>query len=381
MRRVAGALLILCACGGSEEMQPLEMKLPDEDVIVLNPPAMPSTPALVDPWIVEQETEVVAPPAVPDGPRGFIGSPCVADNDCSYEGGVCLRDGFPRGTCSSSCDRLCPDRDGFPVTFCAGEGELPRAAFDLAGAGACLPRCDFDLFPESGCREGYGCTDLARANEPTTRRMTCLPGAETMISPCLMELAAMGVDFEPTVHADDHPDGHPELTCHIEDPLRLRSPVHGVELAYYDGSPTATVLLGCRAARALVKTIDDMIPHGVRTLRHYGTYNCRLIAGTDRLSRHGLGDAVDIAAFELDDGSLYTVLEDYEQDDDTPETAGGIFLYEAVHRWYDARLWSIILTPNYNAAHRNHFHVDLTPGSHVLNLTGGVYLGPNIYGD
>jgi len=49
----------------------------------------------------------------------FIGSPCQVDADCTYEGGVCLTEGFPMGSCSLPCDRLCPDLDGFPTTFCA----------------------------------------------------------------------------------------------------------------------------------------------------------------------------------------------------------------------------------------------------------------------
>ncbi len=29
-------------------------------------------------------------------------------------------------------------------------------------------------------------------------------------------------------------------------------------------------------------------------------------------------------------------------------------------------VWNTVLTPNYNAAHRNHFHVDLTAGSDFI---------------
>jgi hypothetical protein len=34
------------------------------------------------------------------------------------------------------------------------------------------------------------------------------------------------------------------------------------------------------------------------------------------------------------------------------------------------RIFNIILTPNYNAAHRDHFHVDLTPNAHFLGKPG-----------
>ena len=54
-----------------------------------------------------------------------------------------------------------------------------------------------------------------------------------------------------------------------------------------------------------------------------------------------------------------------------------IITYE-VYTWIAAAgVWTIVLTPNYNAAHRNHFHVDLTPGSDYLRSYRGVDDGPD----
>ena len=55
--------------------------------------------------------------------------------------------------------------------------------------------------------------------------------------------------------------------------------------------------------------------------------------------------------------------------------------FDAAHRWYDDWIWNIILTPNYNLAHDNHFHVDLSPGSHYVGATDGRYIGPALYVD
>ena len=38
-------------------------------------------------------------------------------------------------------------------------------------------------------------------------------------------------------------------------------------------------------------------------------------------------------------------------------------LYEIGRQMHERDIFNIVLTPNYNAAHDNHFHVDLTPGS------------------
>ncbi len=60
----------------------------------------------------------------------------------------------------------------------------------------------------------------------------------------------------------------------------------------------------------------------------------------------------------------------WEDGDDTPETPEGAWLYETVHRWDKDDVWNILLTPEFNAAHDNHFHVDLTPDSDFLGARG-----------
>jgi hypothetical protein len=324
-----------------------------------------------------------------EGPLGFIGSPCTSDVDCDFDDGVCLLDGdgFPGGTCSQGCDLYCPDRDGHPTTFCVEEVALPPPAAAL-GDGACLSRCDLGLFPDSGCRPGYGCRVEARANEPGTQMYVCLPGEDSDLSSCHRELAARGVFFEPTVRADSSPSTHPDLTCHIEEPVWVQSPILGTELLYYDGNPTDRVLASCDMAHSLADTILDVQPLGVTALLHIGTYNCRVIANVTppRLSRHGYGDAIDIYGFDFADGTSYT-LEDhweggpYDDPPITPVTPGGMFLSGAAQRWHDEQYWSIILTPNFNLAHDNHFHVDLTPGSDFLELRSTTFIGPAPYYD
>jgi hypothetical protein len=221
---------------------------------------------------------------------------------------------------------------------------------------------------------------VPRLDDPTLERFVCLPNRATQLPDCYFELGARGVAFEPHVMKDDHPDTNPELTCHVDDPLYLESPVHGVTLES-GGKETKRVLGSCRMAGAVVSTADDLVPHGVVAMQHMGTYNCRVIAGTSKLSQHASGDAIDFGGFRLEGGVTYTLKEHWEHDDTTPSTPGGKFLYAAAHRWYDKFIWNIILTPNYNAAHDDHFHVDMTDGSHYIGFVNGHYIGPNVYGD
>lgn len=316
---------------------------------------------------------------VDDGPLGFIGSPCAVDADCTFDGGTCLlpSDGYPRGMCTTGCDRFCDDRPGHPTTFCVSNADLPELT-PILDDGACLSRCDFGTFPGTGCRPGYGCDAARRANEPGTSQSVCLPGVETSISTCQERLIARGIQFEPTVVPSDSAAGQ---ACTVQDPVRVRSPLLGVELAYYEGSPTSTVLGACEMIHALADTIEDLKPHGLVRLRHIGTYNCRVIGGTSTLSRHAFGDAIDLYGFELANGSYYTLIDDWQHDNPNPSTPGARFMYDASRRWHANFVWNIILTPDFNAAHDNHFHIDLTPGSHVLRSMAPLQLPGLVHQD
>jgi hypothetical protein len=103
---------------------------------------------------------------------GFIGGACTSDADCAYAGGVCrtAAQGYPGGYCTLACATgSCPDQAGANAfTGCA----------DLGGTGEamCAARCDYTLFPTTGCRDGYGCYDRPHPTSPTgAHRRVCLP--------------------------------------------------------------------------------------------------------------------------------------------------------------------------------------------------------------
>jgi hypothetical protein len=87
-----------------------------------------------------------------------------------------------------------------------------------------------------------------------------------------------------------------------------------------------------------------------------GTYACRNInaATSGRLSQHATANAIDIAAFHLEDGRTVSVLADYGK-----PTAAGRFLDDA----HEAAcgLFNIVLGPKFNRLHANHFHLDMGP--------------------
>lgn len=291
----------------------------------------------------------------------WIGGPCMQDADCGYDGGFCLREdeGFPCGTCSQPCDMLCPDLDGAPETFCVDGSDV-----GIDPTGVCLSKCDPAILPGNGCRDGYECAALSRYMDRGTTSGVCVPeGFWEPMTDCQQTLVDRGVAFVPTTHELDHPDGHPELDCIVVDPILLYSPVLGVDLRG-GGGDTDPVFVACETALAIADTAEiaaQMQPVGAHEILHYGTYNCRVIAGTSTLSNHAEGRAIDIAGFVLDDGAELTVLADWEDGVSMPATPEGQWLREFTDTLWETMTWNIILTPEYNADHDDHFHVDLTP--------------------
>lgn len=85
-----------------------------------------------------------------------------------------------------------------------------------------------------------------------------------------------------------------------------------------------------------------------------GSYNCRNVAGSDRRSAHATANAIDISAFVLADGRRITITGDWHGG--TPEERR--FL-TAIHSSACKR-FGTVLGPAYNAAHRDHLHLELS---------------------
>lgn len=96
----------------------------------------------------------------------------------------------------------------------------------------------------------------------------------------------------------------------------------------------------------------------VRRVESMGTYSCRPVNGQagNRLSEHGRANAVDISAFVLEDGRRITVLAGWNGADEDVRR----FL-RAVHG-SACRRFEIVLGPDANALHRDHFHFDMGQG-------------------
>ncbi len=89
------------------------------------------------------------------------------------------------------------------------------------------------------------------------------------------------------------------------------------------------------------------------TVEHLGAFNCRRMRGgsSNAWSEHATANAIDIAGFTLADGRSISVLRDWPEDSDEAR-----FLREV--RDGACGIFATVLSPDYNAAHADHFHFD-----------------------
>jgi hypothetical protein len=129
-----------------------------------------------------------------------------------------------------------------------------------------------------------------------------------------------------------------------------------------DVALSSSFLSSCRLAVAyalfdihqLQPAAQSVFGQKVTQIDHLGSFACRNVYNRSegRLSQHASANALDIAGFRLADGRRISVLRDWDDD-----AENGRFL--KMVRDGACKQFNTVLSPDYNAAHRNHFHLDM----------------------
>lgn len=168
---------------------------------------------------------------------------------------------------------------------------------------------------------------------------------------CLAWLDAAGVRHSPLADREE-PNG-----CGWQGATRL-SAIGDVRLS--SSAPLAcpvVVALALWERHGLQPAAQARLGSSIVGIDHLGSYACRDIAGSasGRRSEHARAGALDVAGFRLANGRRISVMHDW-QPDGTQRSAAALFLLDAEK---DAcPFFSAVLGPAYNAAHRDHFHLD-----------------------
>jgi hypothetical protein len=90
----------------------------------------------------------------------------------------------------------------------------------------------------------------------------------------------------------------------------------------------------------------------VTEILHFGSYSCRTIRGSSATSEHATANAFDISGFRLRSGKLVTLKQQWQGSQPPAE-----FLREVRNGACD--YFNVVLSPDYNADHHDHLHVDM----------------------
>ena len=164
-------------------------------------------------------------------------------------------------------------------------------------------------------------------------------------------------------------------TMGIVDPVMVQTPINGVNFRYntFTGAP-GRMLMDCRLGVALWHLTNALRTRwDVTDVIHLGVYNYRVISGTSMLSQHAYATAIDLNNLRTSTGVTHSLVTDFVANGRPTcpprATNSRDRLLKEVACWmYDSGVFHIILTPNYNSAHRDHFHVDLTLDSQFVGI-------------
>ncbi|WP_226700529.1 extensin family protein [Qipengyuania gaetbuli] len=105
---------------------------------------------------------------------------------------------------------------------------------------------------------------------------------------------------------------------------------------------------------ALEPAAQEIFGAGIARIEHLGAYSCRRLYGREDgpWSQHATGNAIDIAGFVLTDGTRISVLGDWQGEGDKARFLRAV-------RDGACEAFGIVLSPDYNAAHADHLHLDM----------------------
>jgi hypothetical protein len=159
-----------------------------------------------------------------------------------------------------------------------------------------------------------------------------------------------------TPHIDAQPiaDNPPREGCGWTNAVRM-SQAGGVRAGFDKLTCEAATALALWLEYDLQEVAQAIMGQRVTSVQSYGTYSCRNIIGAkfwkSRRSEHATANAVDIGGFTLADGRSISVRGQWRGDGKEAR-----FLRAA----HDSacRYFRVVLGPDYNAEHHDHFHLD-----------------------
>jgi hypothetical protein len=130
----------------------------------------------------------------------------------------------------------------------------------------------------------------------------------------------------------------------------------------------------CRLVLALDDFAQILSSHDIVEVRHYSMYRPPKSRSDGEIGkRHGGALAIDAGRFIDKSGTVLDVDRDFhgaigartcgDGAAPRPATAAALTLRAILCETVESRLFNVVLTPNYNRPHKNHFHLEVTAGA------------------
>ncbi len=177
----------------------------------------------------------------------------------------------------------------------------------------------------------------------------------------------------------------------VENPLLLTGPIYGVRIVPANPKQKEIhAVTDCHLALALVETARHAASLEISEIQFFSIYRglqkppatcpkgaagkkCRIEKerfekiSSAQTSRHRFATAIDINLLKTKTGETLSVLEHFERKSGTdpcsyiPSSKQAQILTDFVCGLYENKIFNVMLTPNADKAHHNHFHFDLNP--------------------
>lgn len=181
---------------------------------------------------------------------------------------------------------------------------------------------------------------------------------------CLSRLDDLKVDYQPA-----------PPTLWIETPVEVLGPLGGVTYVPF-GRPRA-LILDCSLVYSLALAGRYFVEEGLNVAVYSDSYDRRFVHGTTRWSKHSFGLALDVHRLESDaDPTRRLIVEDHYEmglgrgrdclGHPSGDQARSLRLLWC--RLSRSELFRLVLDPDYDRDHRNHFHMQAAAWSERKDL-------------
>lgn len=197
---------------------------------------------------------------------------------------------------------------------------------------------------------GCGRGDIAPPPRPSGATAAYVPlPSERETRACKKDLSRMGVDYA------SMPDQDFGTGCSMVGAVRLDDV--GIPVSGLKGMRCGVALAFSGWVRnAVAPAARQILRSDLVRIETFGSYSCRNVIGNSyasgRRSGHAIGNAVDVATFVLEDGRRITVERGWRSRDHDEYRFLQVIHASACKRF------GTVLSPDYNYAHRNHFHLE-----------------------